>query len=179
MTYEEWRPVVGYEGHYEVSSRGRVRSQDWDVVRKDGTSFRKKGRVLRPHLSKRGYLAVALHKSGRQQTRTVHRLVAQAFIPNPGDSPVVRHLNDVPTDNRLENLAWGTQSDNIKDAVRNGTHRCPARERTHCPAGHAYSEDNTYVDPRGKRRCRICRKRDDLIQKGKRSRDKSKTKSTE
>lgn len=154
---EEWRPVRNYEGLYEVSSFARVRSLDREHVTKSGITRRLKGRILQPMVSKRGYLVVALHNHG-QRTFTIHRLVADAFVPNPSNLPVVRHLNDSPMDNSLENLCWGTQGDNIRDAVRNGTHRSWPGEKTHCKWGHEFTLANTYVDPRGRRRCRTCRK---------------------
>lgn len=153
---EEWVPVTGYEGLYEVSSFARVRSLDRVHVTRGGITRRIRGRVLKQTISKRGYFTVALHNHG-QRTATVHRLVAEAFIPNPNKLPVVRHLNDSPLDNRLENLSWGTQRDNTNDAIRNGTHRSWTGEKTECIHGHEFTEENTYVDPSGRRRCRTCR----------------------
>lgn len=108
---EEWRPVVGYEGFYEASSNGNIRSLPRNTT---------KGKVLKQHLNSRnGYLYVSLSKNNIQRTRRVHRLIAGAFW---GDSPEmqVNHKNGVKTDNRLSNLEYCTQSDNMKHAYRTG-----------------------------------------------------------
>lgn len=80
--------------------------------------------------------------------------MAEAFLGPRPDGLVVRHLDDDRTNNRASNLAYGTASDNQRDSVRNGTQA--DIQKTHCPAGHAYDQANTYVDPRGSRRCRAC-----------------------
>lgn len=103
---EKWRPVVGYEGFYEVSSLGRVRSLNRVVQHADGISSIRKGRVLKPLSDKYGYLVVHLCKDGKQTNKKVHRLVAKAFIPNPEGLPQVNHKNEVKNDNRVENLEW-------------------------------------------------------------------------
>lgn len=174
---EEWRPVVGYEGLYEVSSLGRVRSLDRVIMRSNGYPQPLKGVVLTPNLGKRGSYTVMLPTASGQRQVKVHRMVAEAFIPNPSGFPVVRHLNDDPTDNRVENLAWGTQSDNMRDAIRNGTHRTPWVRKSHCKRGHEYTDENTYTDPRGRRRCRTCRSADNRASRERRSNDRTKAQS--
>lgn len=106
---EEWRPVVGYNGVYEVSSAGRFRRAGGEIVP-----------VRNKDLD---YSSVTLVISMRRRTHLVHHLVAEAFI---GPRPLgydTRHLNDVKHDNRAANLAYGTRSENQLDAVRNGTHK--------------------------------------------------------
>lgn len=156
MTTEEiWKPVVGYEGLYEVSDHGRVRSLDRRLPHNGHTRFFP-GVILKPSSHKQGYLTVKLRGGGRH---FIHRLMAEAFIPNPDNLPLVRHLNDVETDNRLENLAWGTWSDNSEDSVRNGVHS--QASKTHCKRGHPYDGENTYYPPYpggAKRACKACRK---------------------
>lgn len=116
---ELWQPVRGYEGLYEVSDQGSVRSLDRTVW--NGTVKRRlKGRELKAGKASNGYLTVALCKQGKQITYCVHVLMAQAFIPNPEEKPVVRHCNDNKTDNRISNLLWGDYSDNAGDAKKNG-----------------------------------------------------------
>ena len=149
---EIWKPVKGYEGSYEVSSLGAVRSRDREVTQKGSTWFYR-GQVLSQDVSKAGYPRVVLSQGNRRSTRQVHRLMAEAFLPNPTSLPLVRHLDDVKSHNVIENLSWGTVSDNGRDAVRNGTH--PKSRKTHCPSGHPYAGSNLY-EKNGVRKCRKC-----------------------
>ena len=105
---ECWRPVVGYEGKYEVSSKGRVRS----FVRN------KKGHLLKPGLTSVGYPSVAL---GRGNTRLVHCLVAEAFLGVCPEGQEVRHLDGSRSNNNPNNLKYGTRADNVRDAKKHGT----------------------------------------------------------
>lgn len=109
---ETWLPVVGYEGFYEVSDHGRVRSLDRveQINNRWGPMTRvKKGKVLTPG-SRRGYLNVDLRAPGeRPRHHLVHRLVARAFLgPHPDGKGLVLHRDDDPADNRVGNLRWGT-----------------------------------------------------------------------
>lgn len=146
MTVETWLPVVGYEGRYEVSDQGRVRS--WLRVLNPP-------RVLRLAMHPTGYHTVELTNSdGRRRTQRVHRLVTRAFLgPRPVDREV-RHLDGVKTNNALTNLAYGTRSENERDKVAHGTHH--STRKTHCPQGHPYDEVNTKIRPQGWRSCRVC-----------------------
>lgn len=120
-TIEEWVPVVGYEGFYEVSSLGRVRSVDREFIRADGRRQCRRGRLLKPTPSGRGYPSVTLRHGVR---RTVHILVCIAFHgPRPHPDYDAAHNNGVLTDNRRENLRWATKSENQQDSVRHGTKR--------------------------------------------------------
>ena len=124
---EVWRAVVGYEGLYEVSSEGRVRSLDRIAIDRNGKRTRRlKGKMLRFNLGKHGHskeylrFTVSLLRNAERWQAPVHRLVAEAFLPNPDDLPVVRHLDGDSTNNALSNLAWGTHQDNSDDAVEIG-----------------------------------------------------------
>lgn len=125
---EVWKPVPGYEGLYEVSDEGRVRSLDRDVTQTSRRgalyTLRKKGKLLRPGRMPSGHLSVAL---GRGNSQCVHRLVLLAFVGPAPDKHECCHNNGNPADNRLENLRWGTRSENIKDAIRHGTWLTPGR----------------------------------------------------
>lgn len=152
-TFETWKPVSGYEGWYEVSDLGRVRSVDRVVVRKDGRVRRFPAGIRTAPIVGSGYRALHLAKNGLSKQLTVHRLVCEAFHGTPEEGQIVRHLDDDRLNNLADNLTWGSQSDNMLDAVRNGHHAMPLRER--CPTGHEYSESNTYVS-RNRRNCRRC-----------------------
>lgn len=152
MADEQWRPIPGYEGAYEVSSLGRVRSLD----RVTDRGRRWKGRVMRPAALKSGYLIVSLWREGKQTTPLVHRLVLAAFVGPAPEGCEALHANGINSDNRIANLSWGTHSENQLDQVAHGTHT--KASKTHCPSGHPYDEANTYVYPNGRHRaCRRCR----------------------
>lgn len=109
---EEFRPIEGYEGLYEVSNLGRVRSVDRWVNINGGKKFIKGG-VLKPRPNKNGYLMVGLYKEGKVKRCYIHRLVAQAFIPNPENLPCVNHKDENPSNPVETNLEWCTQAYNI------------------------------------------------------------------
>lgn len=110
-----WKDVKGYEEYYEVSDTGKVRSKDrW--VNNNGTMEFRKGRELRS-ANCRGYRLVALCVDAKPYKAKVHRLVAEAFIPNPDNKPEVNHINTVKDDNRVENLEWCTKSENMQNPL--------------------------------------------------------------
>lgn len=107
LQFEEWRPVVGYEGLYEVSSFGQVRSVD-RVVYQNNHPQRRKSIIKKQTPHKDGHLMVMLSKEGHNKNCQVHRLVAQAFIPNPDNLPVINHKDEKPNNNCVDNLEWCT-----------------------------------------------------------------------
>lgn len=113
----KWKTIPGYEGLYEVSDDGQVRSLDHVVTYSDGRQAMFKGKELSIFIVK-GYCAVRLSKQGQTKQQRVHRLMASAFY-GPSDL-IVRHLDDVKMNNVLSNLAYGTNSENQLDAVNNG-----------------------------------------------------------
>ncbi len=101
---EEWRLVVGYEGWYEVSNLGHVkRIKKWNSPRI--------GYNLKPQKNQKGYLVIQLCQPSNIQRRMLHKMIAQAFIPNPQNKPVVNHKNGIKDDNSLNNLEWATVSE--------------------------------------------------------------------
>lgn len=119
MTEERWVSVAGYEGLYEVSSLGNVRSVD----RIDCRGHRRKGRALRPGSTVDGYRTVVLCRNSHMNPQRVHRLCAIAFMGKPPEGIEVNHINGVKTDNRIENLEFVTKSENLQHAIRTGLKR--------------------------------------------------------
>lgn len=107
--------ISGYEGLYSISFTGIV----WSHKKKCGVSSHE-GKELKPHQDGSGYLFVMLSKDGVRKQPKLHRLIAENFIPNPHNYQVVNHKNGIKTDNRIENLEWCTQSDNIKHSFKMG-----------------------------------------------------------
>lgn len=110
---EIWKAVPGYEGLYEVSNCGRVRSLDRVVHRPKG-DYVHKGRILKPGIASNGYYTVNLSKDGKGDTKTVHWLVAKAFLPNPNNLPYINHKDEGRTNNHVDNLEWCTPSYNSR-----------------------------------------------------------------
>ena len=155
-TAEEWRPVVGYEGLYEVSDQGRVRTVARTIVRRNGRIQPAPQRVLKLKLSPHGYWRIGLTNelAGRQRFHFVHRLVLAAFVGPCPEGMQCRHLDGNPANNAVQNLCWGTCSENNLDKLRHGTH--PEARKTHCKYGHGFTEKNTRITPQGFRKCREC-----------------------
>ena len=156
-TSERWKPVKGYEGIYEVSDHGRVRSLDRTITYSDGRVCRRKGKVLSAGLSKRGgYPLVSLYTQGKNQSHYVHSLVAETFIGPRPEGTEVCHNDGNPTNNHVGNLYYGTSSDNELDKVRHGTHYNAAK--MHCPLGHELFAENIppSIAKLGRRQCRAC-----------------------
>ena len=123
MEKEIWRDIAGYEGYYQVSNLGRIRSLD-KMQNYNGSARLHKGRILKPNNDGRGYLIVDLSKNSRSATRSIHRLVAMAFLDNPNNLPQVNHKDEDKTNNFVfvnedgsvdlnkSNLEWCTYSYN-------------------------------------------------------------------
>lgn len=111
---EEWRDINGFEGIYQVSNHGRIRSLDRVSLRKDGRTVITKGKLIKPCMNKKdGYLHLILHKYGVMATCYVHRLVALHFVPNPLNLDTVNHKDFNKENNNAENLEWCTQKENV------------------------------------------------------------------
>lgn len=142
---ELWLPIPGYEGKYEVSSLGRVRSRA-----RDGEPY-----IRRLRAGTRGYLNVTLFQDGRHECHAVHALVLLAFHGPRSEGMVTRHLDGNTSNNVVANLTYGTQAENIADQMSHGTHS--RAFRTECRRGHPYTPENTYMRPgSGARQCRTC-----------------------
>jgi hypothetical protein len=135
---EEWRTAP--DERYQVSSHGRIKGPRG--IRKLFTD------------PKSGHQRFVLYIDGVAHTIQAHTWVALVFIgPKPGGTEV-RHLDGDPANNHFTNLAWGTRSENMLDRVAHGMHH--QKSKTKCKRGHDYTEENTYINPRGERSCRTC-----------------------
>lgn len=144
MSAEAWRPVVGYEGLYDVSNVGRVRNAQ-----------RKRLMKLAPR-QHHGDLKVTLSNAGEASTLLVHRLVLAAFTGPCPPGLECLHGNGNPADNRVENLRWGSRPDNQRDSIRHGTHNCATKVR--CRRKHPLFPPNLvrYSAAKGERNCLAC-----------------------
>lgn len=121
MEQEIWKDIAGYEGLYQVSNLGRVKSVDRIVHHKNDGPRLYRSKILKPLATVYGYLQVVLSKNGVVRRYSVHRLVATTFIPNDNlFSTTVNHKNEVKADNRVENLEWMSQGDNTRYSQREG-----------------------------------------------------------
>ena len=133
---EIWKDIQGYEGFYQVSNLGRVKSLERDIYYPNGTVHHLKEKILVKRIDKQGYAIVSPCLNGKDKTMKVHRLVAMAFIPNPENKPQVNHKDEVKTNNAVDNLEWcdafynvnyGTkierQKQTYKDNYKNGKNK--------------------------------------------------------
>ena len=107
-----WKPIKGYEGLYEVSNDGHVRSVSRKVHYKNGALRFWEGQEITPHADKDGYMKVGLSRNGSQTSKSVHRLVAMAFIENPNHLPLINHKDENKANNNVDNLEWCTNQYN-------------------------------------------------------------------
>lgn len=116
---EIWKDIKGYEGCYQISNTGKVKSLARMRLSKGGSLAPVKERILKLKTSKGGYLVVHLRNEDKQSHPSIHRLVAEAFIPNPDNKPTVNHIDGNKQNNNVENLEWSTHSEQMNHAVAN------------------------------------------------------------
>lgn len=116
---EEFRDIENFEGLYQISNYGRVKSLE--RFKRNHTKVQKvEEQILKSHLNNRGYYYAMLNKEGEQNHKTIHRLIAQAFIPNPNNLPCINHIDGNKLNNSLDNMEFCTYSHNNKEAYRLG-----------------------------------------------------------
>ena len=116
MKEEIWNPIKDFEGLYEVSSFGNVKALERYIMNNGGRQHRAET-ILKPNIQKSGYKMVVLCKDGKIYPKLVHRIVAETFIPNPDNKPVVDHIDTDAGNNNVENLRWATQKENCLNPV--------------------------------------------------------------
>ena len=117
---EIWKSIPGYEGIYEVSSYGNVKSLDRKITNSIGTTRLYKGKILKKNNDRYGYPVCKLWKNSKGKNHTIHRLVAITFIENDDDKLLVNHIDGNKTNNHISNLEWCTNSENDLHAYRLG-----------------------------------------------------------
>lgn len=129
---EVWKDIEGYEGLYQVSNLGNVKSLDRTQIQKRGDLYynrKYKGQIIKPHLTHKGYCAIGVTKNNKHKNFSVHRLVAKAFIPNPENKPEVNHIDGNKQNNMVNNLEWCTRSENLKHAYNSKLKICTKKHR--------------------------------------------------
>lgn len=116
---EKWKDIINYEGYYQISNFGNIRSLDRKIRFNKGYSI-KKGKMLKPILNKKGYYKVSLSKKQKEKRFFIHRLVAIHFIENPLSKEQVNHKDGNKKNNRADNLEWCTNLENQRHAIKNG-----------------------------------------------------------
>ena len=164
---ETWKPVVGWEGLYEVSNLGNVRSLDRVVASSYGATRTVKGKILTQSNDRDGYLWVNLKDGARRTRKSVHSLVMGAFVGERPKGMDIAHKNDDPFDNRLANLRYCTRSENMMDMVKNGGHFRMQQDR--CANGHKFVDANLINSKKksGHRGCKACERARGYLQRRK------------
>jgi len=120
---EIWKNVVGYEDYYVISNLGNLKSVDRIVISTTRGTRLRYGILLKTAISTHGYKKCTISIRNKKRNKEIHRLVAEAFIPNPDNKPTVNHINGIKTDNRVENLEWNTYQENMQHAFDNGLNK--------------------------------------------------------
>lgn len=149
MYIELWKWIAGYEGLYMVSTHGRVKSMDRYIQHPHSGRTFMKGRILSQTTNNKGYKQIRLHKDGKFKGYLVHRLVAQAFIPNPNNYPIINHKDENPNNNHYTNLEYctykynnnyGTKREKLSKAAKGRT----LNEETKRKMSEAKKGENAY-----------------------------------
>lgn len=153
---EIWKPIVNYDGYYEVSNLGNVRSVNRVIIDSNKNAFNHKSKQLKPAKNKYGYLQVGLSINGKINSYTVHTLVAKAFINNSENKPTVNHIDGNKENNNVQNLEWATKSEQAIHSLKNGLRKMPnswtgkfGSKHGACKSVLQYSKDNVLINEFG------------------------------
>ena len=157
-TTEVWKAIPGWEGLYEASTHGRVRSLDRNFIARSGKTYKSRGRILKLVTETNGYMRVCLSKNSVRKPKSVHRLVLETFVGACPAGMEACHNNGNRADNRLENLRWDTPRQNNQDTIKHGNNY--ELKKTHCPHGHLLNSPNLaeWTLKRGGRKCLACQR---------------------
>ena len=121
-TQEIWKDIQGYEGLYQISNLGRVKSLERIIITNNGITKKISEKILKPYLKGNGYYNIVLRKDSKTKCYFVHRLVAKEFIPNPDNLPQVNHKDENKLNNNVDNLEWCTSKYNNNYGTHNERH---------------------------------------------------------
>lgn len=142
---EVWKPIPGWEGYYQASSFGRIRSIDRVVWSKAKYLVNYKGRILSPKISSDGYAQVLLSRDCKCSTHSVHRLVAMTFLPNPDGKETVNHIDGHKLNNNFGNLEWATRLEQVTHAYQMGMYKVSLNAEQINALKARYSEVKNYA----------------------------------
>lgn len=148
MKNEIWKDCKHYEGLYQVSNYGRVKSLERDIVYKDGRKKHLTETMLKFGSNGVGYSFVYMSRNGKAKKEYVHRLVAMAFIPNPENKPQVNHIDENPMNNYVGNLEWVTSKENINYGNHNAKLSYSLKCTDKNKSGNHHSARKTYCEGR-------------------------------
>lgn len=120
----EWKDIPGFNGDYQINRVGQVKMRE--KVLWNGRIMPEK--IMSSKITQNGYKRIGLRENGTRRHYSIHRLIALTFIPNPQNKPQVNHKNGIKTDNRVDNLEWVTQAENMQHAMKIGTHKIQGPE---------------------------------------------------
>ena len=153
---EIWKDIKDYEGLYQVSNLGRVRS----LPKVDRLGRVHNGKIKAQVNNGSGYLIVNLKHNGKQKMKTVHRLVAETFISNDDNLPEINHIDGNKVNNRVDNLEWCTRSENVKHAIKNGLHTDFGQRKVVCVELNmvfkTIKEAESWIGVKGSRISNVC-----------------------
>ena len=152
-----WCPVRGFEGLYEISDDGQVRGCLRTVGAANGKTKVIKPKPRQPYFTSFGHVYVDLYRDRKRTKVAVHRAVLETFVGPCPDGSEACHRDGNPANNAVGNLYWGTRSDNVRDALKHGTHTWASRSE--CFNGHPYIDGSYSIRSNGGRKCLLCNRR--------------------